>query len=280
MTGARPANPARLGTERRGTRRSMPAPLRRGSPSRRPQALSRSGRDRSASVFKTCSMLTATLSAGMVLLGCVAAGIPAASATATAGSSATSAAATAGRSATTLSAASSGSLTIVDGFRPGVLLACSGAIGSIDPKYSSRTCSGMSELATSALDARDPGHAAIVSMTQYSDGTQPEPVDGTGNAPTPTPPPTRHPARSSWCSSSSSPTGPTGRPASRVRTVHPRVSGSVPTQTDRAVLPNAPQASTCRCSPGVSRMPERGPSRASGWILSGAHLKTHLSADP
>jgi hypothetical protein len=51
----------------------------------------------------------------------------------------------------------------------------------------------MIERATAALDARDPGHAAIVSMTKYSDGTQPEPVDVTGNAPTPTPPPTRHP---------------------------------------------------------------------------------------
>ncbi len=51
----------------------------------------------------------------------------------------------------------------------------------------------MIELATAALDARDPGHAAVVSMTKYSDGTQPEPVDVTGNAPTPTPAPTRHP---------------------------------------------------------------------------------------
>ena len=30
-------------------------------------------------------------------------------------------------------------------------------------------------------------------MTMYSDGTQPEPIDVTGGAPTPTPAPTSHP---------------------------------------------------------------------------------------
>lgn len=94
---------------------------------------------------------------------------------------------------TSVRATTSGSRTTIDGFTPGVHLVCSGAIGSIDPKYMSRTCSGKIELAIAALDARDPSHAAVVSMTQYSDGTQPEPVDVTGNAPTPTPPPTRHP---------------------------------------------------------------------------------------
>src|SRR5205814_419596 len=43
-----------------------------------------------------------------------------------------------------------------------------------------------------ALDARAPGHAAIVSMEAYTDGTQPGPIDFTGPGVPPTPAP-RHP---------------------------------------------------------------------------------------
>ena len=35
-------------------------------------------------------------------------------------------------------------------------------------------------------------HAAIASVTTFTDGTQPEPMDVTGNAPIPTPAPTAH----------------------------------------------------------------------------------------
>jgi hypothetical protein len=83
--------------------------------------------------------------------------------------------------------------SIIDGFKIGVVEACSPPIGSIDPSLAGSSCSGQQALAIAALDARDPGHAVVVSMAMYSDGTQPEPLDVTGNAPTPTPPPTAHP---------------------------------------------------------------------------------------
>ena len=50
----------------------------------------------------------------------------------------------------------------------------------------------MLQLAASALDAREPGHAAIVSTQQYADGTQPGPIDVTGAA-LPRAPESRHP---------------------------------------------------------------------------------------
>ena len=83
--------------------------------------------------------------------------------------------------------------TIIDGFKIGVAETCSPPIGSIDPSLVGSSCTGQPALALAALDARDPGHAAVISTAMYSDGTQPEPVDVTGNAPTPTPPPTAHP---------------------------------------------------------------------------------------
>jgi hypothetical protein len=83
--------------------------------------------------------------------------------------------------------------TVIDGFTIGVAEACSGPIGSIDPSLMGRTCIGQQTLALAALDARDPGHAVVLSTSMYTDGTQPEPLDVTGNAPTPTPPPTAHP---------------------------------------------------------------------------------------
>jgi hypothetical protein len=83
--------------------------------------------------------------------------------------------------------------TVIDGFTVGVRETCSSPVGSIDPSLAGSSCSGQPALALAALDVRDPGHEAVVSMAMYTDGTQPEPVDVTGNAPTPTPPPTRHP---------------------------------------------------------------------------------------
>jgi hypothetical protein len=74
------------------------------------------------------------------------------------------------------------SLAIVDGFMLGASEACSPPIGSIDPKFADASCAGMLQLATLAFDAREPGHAAIASAKRYADGTQPGPIDMTGNA--------------------------------------------------------------------------------------------------
>ena len=86
----------------------------------------------------------------------------------------------------------SGNPTTVDGFRLGAYEVCSLPIGSIDPKYLGSSCGGMIDLATAALDARYPSHAAVVSIKRYGDGTQPGPIDMTGNGAPPTPAP-RHP---------------------------------------------------------------------------------------
>jgi hypothetical protein len=86
----------------------------------------------------------------------------------------------------------SGTPPTVDGFTLGAFEACSLPIGSIDPKYLGSSCGGMIDLATAALDARYPSHAAVTSIKRYGDGTQPGPIDMTGNGPPPTPAP-RHP---------------------------------------------------------------------------------------
>lgn len=83
--------------------------------------------------------------------------------------------------------------SVIDGFKLGAVLECSPPIGSPDPSLAGSSCAGQPALALAALDARDPGHAAVIATTTYSDGTQPGPLDVTGNAPTPTPPPTTHP---------------------------------------------------------------------------------------
>ena len=86
----------------------------------------------------------------------------------------------------------SGTPPTVDGFKLGAFEACSLPVGSIDPKYLGSSCGGMIDLASAALDARYPSHAAVVSIKRYGDGTQPGPIDMTGNGPPPTPAP-RHP---------------------------------------------------------------------------------------
>ncbi len=54
------------------------------------------------------------------------------------------------------------------------------------------SCAGDVDRATAALDSRDPGHAPIVSVESYADGSQPAPVDVTGGE-APPPPASRHP---------------------------------------------------------------------------------------
>jgi hypothetical protein len=80
----------------------------------------------------------------------------------------------------------------IDGFKLGVIVACSPGV-DLTAAELDRGCAGFPRRATAALDARDPGHPAIVDVATYTDGTQPEPVDYTANAPDPTPAPTAHP---------------------------------------------------------------------------------------
>jgi hypothetical protein len=79
----------------------------------------------------------------------------------------------------------------VDGFKLGVVVKCSPPV-DVDAATLDRSCAGFFKRAMAALDARDPGHAAVVSVATYTDGTQPEPIDMTGDGPPPTPA-ARHP---------------------------------------------------------------------------------------
>ena len=88
----------------------------------------------------------------------------------------------------------SGTPPTVDGFKLGASEACSPPVGSIDPKYLGSSCGGMIDLSTAALDTHYPSDAAVVSIKRYGDGTQPGPIDMTGDGPPPTPAPApRHP---------------------------------------------------------------------------------------
>lgn len=80
----------------------------------------------------------------------------------------------------------------VDGFKLGVIVACSPPV-DVDAATLDRGCSGNPRRATAALDAREPGHPPVAGLATFSDGTQPEPVDYSANAPSPTPAPTAHP---------------------------------------------------------------------------------------
>ena len=62
----------------------------------------------------------------------------------------------------------------------------------VDAAAVERSCAGDPSRAIDALDAREPGHPRIVSSKMYADGTQPGPIDVTGNGPVPVQP-TRHP---------------------------------------------------------------------------------------
>jgi hypothetical protein len=73
----------------------------------------------------------------------------------------------------------------IDGFTPGDIVRCSPPVG-VTAEDLRASCAGDLERATDALDSRDPGHAPIVSVESYADGSQPPPVDVTGgDAPPP-----------------------------------------------------------------------------------------------
>jgi hypothetical protein len=80
---------------------------------------------------------------------------------------------------------------IIDGFTLGAMEACSPPV-DVDAAALDLSCAGYPRRAEAALDAREPGHPAIVSSKMYADGTQPGPIDVTGNGPVPVSP-TRHP---------------------------------------------------------------------------------------
>ena len=79
----------------------------------------------------------------------------------------------------------------IDGFRLGVLVKCSPPV-DVDAAALDASCAGFPDRAMAALDARDPGHAAIVSTVAYADGTQPGTIDVTEVA-SPPAEATRHP---------------------------------------------------------------------------------------
>jgi hypothetical protein len=79
----------------------------------------------------------------------------------------------------------------IDGFTLGVLVKCSPPV-DVDAAALDASCAGFPTRAMAALDARDPGHAAIVSTVTYADGTQPGTTDLTGVASPPLEA-TRHP---------------------------------------------------------------------------------------
>ncbi len=59
--------------------------------------------------------------------------------------------------------------TTIDGFTLGMPAACSPPVGP-NAAAPARTCSELPGLAVAALDAREPGHAAIVSEGMFTDG--------------------------------------------------------------------------------------------------------------
>lgn len=61
----------------------------------------------------------------------------------------------------------------VDGFTLGVPLWCSGPVGSFSSAALDAGCLGDPKRAIAALDARDPGHAAVVSTRSWTDATHP-----------------------------------------------------------------------------------------------------------
>lgn len=70
--------------------------------------------------------------------------------------------------------------SVIDGFTLGVPVKCSGPVGPVPSDVIG--CGNYPELAVAALDARDKGHTAIVSMVTFTDATQSGPIDVTGDA--------------------------------------------------------------------------------------------------
>lgn len=124
------------------------------------------------SVQRTVLSLSALLAAGMALSAC-----------SVAGSSTTFASTTPVAGASGTATVASGS--IIDGFTLGVLSNCSGPVGPVSSAALIAGCTGDPARAVAALDARDPGHAAIVATSTWSDGTQPGAIDVTGGSPPP-----------------------------------------------------------------------------------------------
>jgi hypothetical protein len=83
---------------------------------------------------------------------------------------------------------------VVDGFTLGAPASCMGPteVPGAPTPLPDTVCFDFPALAQGALDARDPNHAGIVSVDQYSDGTQPGSIDVTGAATAP-PQATWHP---------------------------------------------------------------------------------------
>lgn len=77
----------------------------------------------------------------------------------------------------------------IDGFTLGALAACSPPV-DVDAAALDRSCAGYLKRATAALDTREPGHPAVVSVVMFADGGQPAPIDVTGDATPPMPAPT------------------------------------------------------------------------------------------
>ena len=70
--------------------------------------------------------------------------------------------------------------SVIDGFTLGMPVKCSGPVGPVPSDVIG--CGSDRALAVAALDARDVGHAAIVSTVTFTDATQPGPIDATGDA--------------------------------------------------------------------------------------------------
>lgn len=64
------------------------------------------------------------------------------------------------------------SSTTIDGFTLGALAACSPPV-DVDAAALDASCAGFPTRAMAALDAREHGHAAVVSTQTYADGKQP-----------------------------------------------------------------------------------------------------------
>ncbi len=71
--------------------------------------------------------------------------------------------------------ASGGGSKSIDGFPIGQLATCSGLGQLIESQ--GPTCEGLSNLATAALDTREPGHPTIASTHMYTDGGKPPGAD-------------------------------------------------------------------------------------------------------
>jgi hypothetical protein len=74
----------------------------------------------------------------------------------------------------------------IDGSTLGAMAACSPPV-DVDAAALDESCAGYLKRATAALDTRDPVHPAVVSVAMYTDGSQPAPIDVTGDATPPMP---------------------------------------------------------------------------------------------